>query len=345
MTVYNGEDYLCDSIESILNQTYGDFEFLIIDDNSTDNSIEIIKNYKDTRIRLIQGKQNKGQTIRLNQGLTLAKGEYIARIDQDDISFHQRFEKQIKYFDSNPDLGLVGTKYICIDENGKSISNNSIQFETNSNAIKWQLLWRQVIGHSTVMYKKKEAKRHGGYSTEYIFAQDYSLWSLISQNNEILQVDEVLMKYRIHENAQSSVIPSDSREKEYLLIRKSNIEKIIDRQISLSDAELIISGSLGMQDIVLEEYKLLQDYQTEIYKKFNLKLKNKNNYVDMDMVRMMLLWQWYELKINKKWNNLIILQILKTVGLKAFKSKQLIAQLFKDSIIEKIVINIKNIND
>ena len=341
MTVYNGEDYISESIESILNQTYDDFEFLIIDDNSTDNSIHIIKNYKDTRIRLIQGKQNKGQTIRLNQGLTLAKGEYIARIDQDDISLPQRFEIQIEYFDTTPNLGLVGTKYICIDKNGKPIHNNSIQFETNSNAIKWQLLWRQVIGHSTVMYKKEEAEKCGGYSKDYTFAQDYSLWSMISQNNEILQVDEILMKYRIHENAQSSVIPSNSREKEYLLIRKSNIEKLIERQISLADAKLIISGTLGMEDIILEDYKLLKDYQIEIYKKFNLKLKNKNNYVDMDMVRIMLLWQWYELKLNKKWNNLIILQILKTVGLKAFRSKQLLAQLFKDSAIEKIVKNIK----
>ena len=98
MTVYNGMPYLCEAVESTLKQTYKDFEFLIIDDASTDNSLDYLKSLKDERIRLIRNKNNIGQVMSLNKGIDIAAGEYIARLDQDDVNLPKRFEEQIKYF-------------------------------------------------------------------------------------------------------------------------------------------------------------------------------------------------------------------------------------------------------
>ena len=165
---------------------------------------------------------------------------------------------------------------------------------------------------------------------------------MISRITDISQLNEVLMKYRIHQEAQSSTIPDDEREEEKLLIRKSNIETLIKRSISLKDVRLIINGSLGKKDISFQEYNRLKDYQIEIYNKFNKRGKSKNDYVNMDMVRMMLLWQWYELSNNKIWNNSIIFKIIRTVGVKALLSRQLISQLFRGTIIEKVYSIIKN---
>ena len=126
MSVYNAEKYLSQAIESILNQSFEDFEFIIIEDCSTDNSLKIIKNYviNDKRIRIIQKAKNKkmrGFIENLNIGLSEAKGKYIARMDSDDISHPDRFEKQVLFLDSHPNVFMVGSAINFIDENGKLI--------------------------------------------------------------------------------------------------------------------------------------------------------------------------------------------------------------------------------
>ncbi len=121
MSVYNGDKYLREAIESILNQTFTDFEFIIVNDGSTDNSLEIIESYDDERIKTINNKKNIGLTKSLNKALKFAKGKYIARQDADDVSLPNRFEKQVEYLDSHPEVALVGTSVYLIDENGKII--------------------------------------------------------------------------------------------------------------------------------------------------------------------------------------------------------------------------------
>jgi glycosyltransferase involved in cell wall biosynthesis len=138
MSVYNGEKYLRQAIESILQQTYTDFEFIIIDDGSTDSSREIIQSYDDKRIRLVINEQNIGLTKSLNKGIRLAKGEFIARMDADDISLPQRFEKQVAYLDSHPEVGVLGTYANIIDHRGKIINN--IIFPTEHETILWTML-------------------------------------------------------------------------------------------------------------------------------------------------------------------------------------------------------------
>jgi glycosyltransferase involved in cell wall biosynthesis len=114
MPVYNGSKHLSDAVDSILTQTYTNFEFLIIDDASTDNSFEILKSYKDDRIRLIKNEKNIGLSASLNKGLNLALGKYIARMDQDDISLPNRLEKQIEYFKEHNDICVLGSWFKVI---------------------------------------------------------------------------------------------------------------------------------------------------------------------------------------------------------------------------------------
>jgi glycosyltransferase involved in cell wall biosynthesis len=121
MSVYNGEEHLREAIDSILNQTYKNFEFLIIDDGSTDGSVNIIRSYLDPRIRLIKNKKNIGITRSLNKGLKLARGEYIARMDDDDIAFPERLEKQVRFLNEHVNVGLVGGSDITINGVGDEI--------------------------------------------------------------------------------------------------------------------------------------------------------------------------------------------------------------------------------
>ncbi len=123
MSVYNGERFLRDSVESILGQTFTDFEFLILDDGSTDSTCEILEEYanKDARIVLVRNDRNLGLTRSLNKGLRLVRGEYLARQDADDISLPKRLEMQVKFLDAHPEVGVVGSALEIIDENGNTI--------------------------------------------------------------------------------------------------------------------------------------------------------------------------------------------------------------------------------
>lgn len=131
MSVYNGEKYLPETIDSILNQTFKDFEFIIINDGSTDKTAKILTSYDDPRIRIFN-QENMGLTKSLNRAISLAKGEYIARMDADDISYPERLKKQVDYLNKNPDIGLVGSKYIRIDKRGRKIDEINVPIGTDN---------------------------------------------------------------------------------------------------------------------------------------------------------------------------------------------------------------------
>ncbi|MCT7481732.1 glycosyltransferase family 2 protein [Aliarcobacter cryaerophilus] len=201
MSVYNGEKYLAEAIESILNQTYKNFELIIINDGSKDNSVEIIKNYmkQDNRIVLID-RENKGLPYSLNEAISIAKGEYIARMDADDISLPTRFEKQIDYMQKN-ELDVCGSYIKIFGDNRKErIIKNPI---TNED-IRFSLLFFSCLAHPTVMFKK-EVFDKVKYRVDYKVAQDYQLWcDIVNADFKIGNIPEVLLNYREHE-AQASI--------------------------------------------------------------------------------------------------------------------------------------------
>ena len=194
MSVYNGEKYLREAIESILNQTFTDFEFIIVNDGSTDNSLEIIKSYDDERIKIINNEQNIGLTKSLNKALKQARGEYIARQDADDVSLPNRFEEQMKYFDKHPEVALLGTSVSYIDENGKITGKYSVL----ANPRIHNFLKDNQFKHGSTMFRKEIVNKLGGYNELFKYSQDYELWLRITEHFEVAGIAQILYKSRSH---------------------------------------------------------------------------------------------------------------------------------------------------
>ncbi len=205
MSVYNSEKYLEDSVKSMLSQTHQDFEFIIINDASTDGTEKILKKFDDPRIKIITNHENLGLTKSLNKGIKLAKGKYIARMDADDISLPQRLETQVNFLEKNPDYALVGSSYYQIDGTGKI--NTLINVLTGDPQIKEGLKKQNWFGHGSVMMRKDALLRIGGYDERFKFSQDYDLWLKFSELYKIANIDEPLYCWR----ATSSCISNEKR--------------------------------------------------------------------------------------------------------------------------------------
>ena len=161
MPTYNSIRFIRESIESILNQTFVDFELIIIDDGSTDGSSEIIADYKkyDNRIYVCTNPKNLGIVASLNRGLSCARGQYIARMDSDDISYPTRFQKQIDFLDKYSDVGILGGAVQYIDSDGKTLGMNA--YPTDDMAIRWTCLFSNPFAHPTVMIRKCVLEKNG----------------------------------------------------------------------------------------------------------------------------------------------------------------------------------------
>jgi glycosyltransferase involved in cell wall biosynthesis len=199
MSVYNCEQYLSEAIDSILGQTFGNFEFIIIDDGSTDNSAKILNDYakQDLRIKLIQ-QPNVGLTKSLNRGVNLAEGQYIARMDADDIALPERFEKQIEYFSTYPECVAVGSRVLCIDPYGSPLWETKQVLEHSD--IDAELLTGNgsAISHPSVMIRRDALLALGCYREDLDTAQDLDLFLRLSEIGTLANISEPLLKYRIH---------------------------------------------------------------------------------------------------------------------------------------------------
>lgn len=226
MAVYNGERYLHEAIESILNQTFQDFEFLIINDGSQDSTKEIIASYQDTRIKLIDNEQNLGLTKSLNKGWKLAKGEFIARQDADDISEPERLAKQVTFLETNPDVVLVGSWYRDIDERGDLLAERKLPCSTAS--IRWEILFYCPFVHSAVMFRTQTVSEQiGFYDESFSYAQDYDLWWRIARKLEVANINEYLLKLRINPLSMTATY-GNLVDDEPLNIKVNNINYLLD---------------------------------------------------------------------------------------------------------------------
>jgi glycosyltransferase involved in cell wall biosynthesis len=295
MPVYNCELYIKEAVDSILNQTFSDFEFLIIDDASTDKTVSIVQTYNDPRIRLFEKPVNTGLTNSLNYGLSIAKGEYIARMDGDDISLPERFAKQVAFLDANPDVVLCGTALKIIG------TGNSIIFPQKNEDIKLRLLKGNCIAHPSVMLRNNKLKEFSfRYDPKTEPAEDYDLWVRLLEKGKLFNLQEELLNYRVHitqvshkRQKEQNQCALESRlkllkylnytfnENEYVLLKKimqRNVVVTFDeiKNFSILKDKLVISNS---NDFFYSNgfEKYLFELQNQNYKKYFI--ENENFYL------------------------------------------------------------------
>lgn len=200
MAVYNASEFLDVAISSVLNQTYPHFEFILINDHSIDRSAEIIKKYadQDERVVFIDNPKNLGRALTRNIGLDKARGEFIAILDADDVAMPDRLEKQVKFLDQNPDVFLIGSGAVRIDEKGNKIGIHSPI--TDPDRVGERLEQRNCIYHSTVMYRRTDIR----YREKFPFSQDYDFYlQLLAAGKKLTNIPDQLIQYRIFSGAAS----------------------------------------------------------------------------------------------------------------------------------------------
>lgn len=201
MAVYNCEDFLRESIESMINQTFSDFEIIIINDASNDGSLDILNYFKniDDRIFVFNNETNLGLTKSLNLGLKLARGKYIARQDADDISYSTRIEKQVSFLESHPEVVLLGAKHVDFDGLSSVVSPYFTSDEIHRNINLFN-----PISHSSAMFRRDIFLTAGMYDESFITSQDFDAWNRLALHGSVSMLDDILIKRNIHDKSISS---------------------------------------------------------------------------------------------------------------------------------------------
>lgn len=249
LPVYNGEKYLRLALESVLRQTLADFELIIINDGSTDKSEEIILSYPDPRITYIKNPKNMGLIFTLNKGLYLSKGQYIARMDTDDISELNRFESQVKIMDNCPEVSVCGTWARAIDENGNFLF---VMKSPSGWLLKYNYWKPSPLIHPSVMIRKSHLKNFR-FGTVPVVAEDYDLWLKLSQEYHLYNVQKCLLSYRFHSSSISHT----------------------KRQLQLVSSYNSFRHVIGFKNISFDQYKSLSsvEFNLGVVERWKLSLK------------------------------------------------------------------------
>jgi glycosyltransferase involved in cell wall biosynthesis len=199
-TAYNGEKYLDKFISSMLNQTFDDFEFIVVDDGSTDSTLHMLQQIEDPRIRIIK-QNNQGQVNALITGIEHARGELIARIDQDDYSLPDRLMRQVEFMDAHPNTTLCSSRFQELYND--NLAPQKVQFAQTDAEIKKIISYFNPFAHSAVMFRRESYLKSGGYDKSFIIAMDYDLFIRLMEMGEVHNIDEVLTVIRMHDESYS----------------------------------------------------------------------------------------------------------------------------------------------
>lgn len=238
MPVYNGEKYLAQAMQSILDQTFENFELLIIDDGSTDRTPEIIKEFIDPRIRVVNNEKNIGLIATLNKGIGLAGTRYIARMDCDDWCVPERLAKQWSFMENNRDVGICGSWVKVIRESGEQMW----AYPVTNEDIRCRMLFASTLAHPSVIIRRAMlAEHHLEYAADYIYAEDYELWSRCMDYFSLANIPEPLINYRLHESGTAALHADDQRQT-VRKIQRAMLKKI---GIEASDDQLDLHYQIG----------------------------------------------------------------------------------------------------
>ncbi|SKB26457.1 glycosyltransferase [Malaciobacter marinus] len=299
MSVYNSEKYLHEAIESILNQTYTNFEFIIINDGSTDSSLSIIEENmkKDERIVLIS-RENKGLPYSLNEGIEKAQGKYIARMDADDISLTSRFEEQVRFMEENAEIGICGTAIEVFSE--KEINSKIYKNPENHSEMKVRLLFSVCFAHPSVMIKKEILNKYGlEYNIHYTNAQDYELWSKISEVTTMANISKILLKYRVSENSITTITDTKRSELRYKLL-SDVFKKYIDQlAIKNTEEENRLHFIIGLNERIVKadiDLRFLSNYLDKLIEANKKTKVFDETYLEQFLAKKFLIVVYYKIK-------------------------------------------------
>tara|TARA_A100001011_G_scaffold392776_1_gene481100 strand:- start:298 stop:1005 length:708 start_codon:yes stop_codon:yes gene_type:complete len=224
--VKNCEETIQKSIESVLSQTFSNFEVIIIDNNCNDSTIEIVKKIKDNRIKIVEC-LSTGIVPALNTGLMKAKGEFIARQDGDDVWYPKKLETQLEVFNSNPNIDICGTQIRMVSKDGKILDDN-FRYPITDNIIKsWLLTGKNSIAHPSVLFRKSICLRVGGYDDTYPIAEDHHLWLRCVRWFNFINLSEVMVDYMSNHNPEyDSKIPLLASEAQFKVLKHMEIVKV-----------------------------------------------------------------------------------------------------------------------
>jgi len=254
MSVFNGEKYLHEAINSILQQTFTDFEFIIVDDGSTDSTCRIIQSYNDSRIFLIS-RANKGLVASLNEAILSAKGIYIGRQDADDVSHSARLQTEVFFLRNNPKYVAVGSWFEEFNEGSPLRINRT---PVTDSLVRLRLVWGTCFGHGSVMFVRQAAIDAGLYRQAMWPAEDYDLWTRLSSFGALANIPRILYRYRLH--------------KESISEKNSSKQRQLAKEISLSYALKFRRNDLGS---IHQEVECITNADPEYQKELIAEMKRE----------------------------------------------------------------------
>lgn len=244
---FNAEKYISQAIQSVLNQTYDNFELIIINDGSTDKTKVVIESFKDERIRYFENEKNSGIVFSRNKGLKLAQGEYIGMLDADDIAYPKKFEKQITFLQQNKDFGMIGSWSKFIDEEGESISG-SWKLRAKPEMIPSIMLFKNYFLQSAVLYRKSCIRQYS-FKDGFDILEDYLIWLEIIKKFKVWNLQEYLLDYRIHSGGVTKMHQKEKLEKEKKVFRLQLTELGIDASEKEIELHLLIRNDTQISEV------------------------------------------------------------------------------------------------
>jgi glycosyltransferase involved in cell wall biosynthesis len=243
---YNDEKYIAQAIESILKQTFTDFEYIIVNDKSVDETVKIVKSFKDPRIKLIENKENMGAYASANVGISQAKGKYIARMDADDISTPSRIEKQFNLLESRADIAATGSWGMIIDELGNLVKEKIYAVE--SYELLPEMFFGTSIMHSTLFFRKEAGEKVGFYSEYERKTMDFDFYfKLLNAGYNLYNIPEYLVLYRVHPTSMTST-GFDHQEQVAKAVILKNLDSLLELKADPNDISLLRRALIGHMD-------------------------------------------------------------------------------------------------
>jgi hypothetical protein len=260
MPVYNGDRYVDEAIASVLGQGFADFEFLIVDDGSTDDTPAILARWaaRDPRIVLHRSPRNEGVAPALNRGLALARGEYIGRQDADDLCVPGRMARQVAVLDEDPGVELVSAGYELIESDGRR--RHLIRRYETPEVVEYLLHFSNFIGgHGQVMFRRATVAALGNYPVAYSYSQDYALWSDLMRRGRCVVLPMIGMRHRLHEQ-RVSILGAQEQQRQSIAISRKNLEALLQRTLSEREVSAVAAvwRQTGERGLAAEAHRVFR---------------------------------------------------------------------------------------